>query len=287
MNKQVSRAVAALVITACASAVLVGAIYLWYAEDNYYPSVVPLVQKKGLHITSPKPGEVIASPLKITGYADGDSWVPFEAQLGTVGLFDESGNSLAFGYLLAPGWLDNPGEPQNFELTLEFIAPLTENGTLVFANDNPSGLPEHERTLRLPIKFAPASLEETVVNVYFNSNQGADELACNQVLAVERKITKTPGIARATLEELLKGPTEEEAGAGFFTSINPGVVIQRLVIEQGAAKVDFNAKLDEGVGGSCRVAAIWAQIARTLLQFPTITSVTISIDGRSEDILQP
>jgi len=35
------------------------------------------------------------------------------------------------------------------------------------------------------------------------------------------------------------------------------------------------------------VAAIRAQIRETLKQFPTVDEVIISIDGRTEDILQP
>jgi len=41
------------------------------------------------------------------------------------------------------------------------------------------------------------------------------------------------------------------------------------------------------VGGSCRVSAIRAQIIETLKQFSTVKNVVISINGRTEDILQP
>ena len=53
------------------------------------------------------------------------------------------------------------------------------------------------------------------------------------------------------------------------------------------AKIDFDSNLEKNVGGSCRVAAIRNQITQTLLQFKTVQSVIISIDGRTEDILQP
>jgi spore germination protein GerM len=45
--------------------------------------------------------------------------------------------------------------------------------------------------------------------------------------------------------------------------------------------------LEFQVGGSCRVAAIRAQITDTLKQFPPVDEVIISIDDRTEDILQP
>jgi len=113
------------------------------------------------------------------------------------------------------------------------------------------------------------------------------EFSCNKVFPVEREVPKTQAVAGAALEELLKGSTDAEKEQGFFTSINPDVKIQKLSIENGIAKVEFDEQLEFQVGGSCRVAAIRAQITETLKQFPTVKSVIISIDGRTEDILQP
>ena len=133
-------------------------------------------------------------------------------------------------------------------------------------------------------KVYPKTLK---VKVYFNNNKLDPEFSCNKVFPVEREITKTQAVARAALEELLKGSSEKEKVEGFFTSINPGVKIQSLVIENGTVKVDFDEQLEFQVGGSCRVAAIRAQITQTLKQFPTVNDVIISINGRTEDILQP
>jgi spore germination protein GerM len=113
------------------------------------------------------------------------------------------------------------------------------------------------------------------------------EFSCNKVFPVEREIIKTEAPARAALEELLKGATDKEKSEGFFTNINPGIKIQKLTIQEGTAKVDFDEQLEFRVGGSCRVAAIRAQITQTLKQFPSVQNVIISIDGRTEDILQP
>ena len=85
----------------------------------------------------------------------------------------------------------------------------------------------------------------------------------------------------------MKGSTDNDKSEGFFSNINPGVKIQSLVIEEGVAKVDFDPQLEYQVGGSCRVAAIRAEITQTLKQFPSVENVIISINGRTEDILQP
>lgn len=131
--------------------------------------------------------------------------------------------------------------------------------------------------------------EETMtVKVFFgNSVFDPEILDCQKNFAVERVIPKTVAVARAALEQLLAGPTDAEKEEGYFTSINPDVKIQSLTIEDDVARVDFNEQLEYQVGGSCRVAAIASQIRETLKQFPTVNDVTISINGRTEDILQP
>ncbi len=72
-----------------------------------------------------------------------------------------------------------------------------------------------------------------------------------------------------------------------MTTINDGAEIQKLTIENGTASVDFDEQLAYRVGGSCRVAAIRSQITETLKQFPGVKEVVISINGKTEDILQP
>ncbi|MBU4284637.1 GerMN domain-containing protein [Patescibacteria group bacterium] len=129
--------------------------------------------------------------------------------------------------------------------------------------------------------------ETMKVGVYFNNSRMDPEVSCNKVFPVERMVPKTQAIARVAIEELLKGPTETEKSQDFFTSINSGVKIQGLVIEEGVAKIDFDEQIEFQVGGSCKVSAIRSQIIETLKQFSTVESVIISVNGRTEDILQP
>lgn len=129
---------------------------------------------------------------------------------------------------------------------------------------------------------------ETIkIKVFFNNDRLDPEFSCQKVFPIEKEIFKTQSIAKAALRELLNGPTEKERLDGYFTSINPGVKIQKLTIENEIAKVDFDEQLEFQVGGSCRVAAIRSQITQTLKQFLTVKETIISINGRTEDILQP
>lgn len=234
-----------------------------------------------IRVQKPGPNELVQSPLEIEGEARG-YWF-FEASF-PIRLIDENGRELGVGIAQAlSDWMTE--DFVSFKANLEFQPPTTKKGTLILEKDNPSGLPENSDELRIPVAFNP--VETMKVKVYFNNDELDPEFSCNKVFPIEREIPKTQTVARAALEELLKGSTEAEKEQGFFTSINPGVKIQSLTIEDGTAKVDFDEQLEFQVGGSCRVAAIRAQITGTLKQFPTVDDVIISINGRTEDILQP
>jgi len=235
-----------------------------------------------IRITNPRPNQTIKSPLTIEGEARGN-WY-FEASF-PVKLYDTNGNQLGVVPAQAQGeWMTTNFVP--FKAVLNFSSPTTATGTLVLEKDNPSGLPEYDDQLRVPVKFE-ASAETITVKAYFNNSQMDPEVSCNKVFPVNRVIPKTSAVARASLEEMLKGPTESEKNQGFFTSLNSGVKIEKLTIVNGVASVEFNEQLEFQVGGSCRVSAIRAQIVETLKQFSTVKSVVISIGGRTEDILQP
>jgi len=241
--------------------------------------------KKGITVNNPKADEKITSPAKVSGYVNGDGWIGFEGQVGTVELVDENNNSLGIAVLTAKTeWTSLPIE---FETNLEFNKINEGKGTLIFRNENPSGIDSNSRELRLPVLIGVSSIETIKLKAYFNNNNLDPDILCNKVFEVERTVPKTEGVARAALEELLKGPTDAEKAIGYYTNINAGTNIQKIVIENGMAKVDFNAQLEKNTGGSCKVSAIRAQITETLKQFSTVKDVIISIDGRTEDILQP
>lgn len=235
-----------------------------------------------IKINNPRPNQVINSPLTIEGEARG-IWF-FEASF-PVELSDQDGNIIARGVATARSeWMTENFVP--FTARFEFSAPTTsQKGILTLKKDNPSGLPEKDDKLIVPVIFAANSTIN--IKVYFNNNKLDPEISCNKVFSAERRIAKTQLVARAALEELLKGATAAEEKEGYFTNINTGVKIQKLNIINGVAKVDFDKQLEFQVGGSCRVSAIRAQIIETLKQFSTISEVIISVDGRTEDILQP
>lgn len=104
-----------------------------------------------IRLTSPLPNEVVKSPLKITGEARG-FWF-FEASF-PVFLVNWDGLIIAEGIATAKDdWMTEDFVP--FEATLEFEIPkYKNNGALILKKDNPSGLPEHDDALEVPILFS-------------------------------------------------------------------------------------------------------------------------------------
>lgn len=129
--------------------------------------------------------------------------------------------------------------------------------------------------------------ENMSVLVYFANDKLDPEVSCQKVFPVERQVSKTVQVAEAAINELLKGVSSEEKILGYTTLINDGVKLNHISIEGGVAKVDFDKKIEEAVGGSCRTGMIIRQITETLKQFDTVKEVVISVEGRIEDILQP
>lgn len=272
-----------LTIVILAVAILAGAI--WIYLDSAKPDKRDLIRVDNI-----KSGQEIGSSFEVKGEARGN-WF-FEASF-PIEVTDGKGNKVGGGIAETQGeWMTENFVPFKAEVTIH-SEPETKNGFLILKKDNPSGLAEHDDSLIIPITFASGagrtdSDDGIKVKVYFgNSKLDPQALDCKKVFAVERKIPKTQAVGRAALEELLKSPSADEKTKGYFTSINSGVKIQKLTIQEGLASVDFNEILEKDMGGSCRVMAIRAQIEETLKQFPTVVEVKISVNGRTEDILQP
>lgn len=121
------------------------------------------------------------------------------------------------------------------------------------------------------------------VKVYYSRSSATDI----EFVPVERTIPKTAAIGRAAIEELLKGPTPEEKAQGLDNPLPSNARLLSLKIVDGVAYADFDEALQFGVGGSVRTMAIRKMITLTLMQFSTVNEVVISIEGRTEDILQP
>jgi len=109
-------------------------------------------------LTTPLPNSVVANPLLIFGSARGN-WY-FEGSFPIV-LTNWDGLIIAEGYATALGeWMTEDFVP--FSATLEFTSlypgkgqDFMKRGSLILKKDNPSGLPENDDALEIPIQFTP------------------------------------------------------------------------------------------------------------------------------------
>ncbi|MCF7917598.1 Gmad2 immunoglobulin-like domain-containing protein [Candidatus Gracilibacteria bacterium] len=102
-----------------------------------------------IRVEYPLSGQVVTSPLTVMGEARGN-WF-FEASF-PVKLEDEKGHVLArVPASTNENWMTE--DFVSFEAKLEFTASETDTGALIFEKDNPSGLPENDASVSLPVKF--------------------------------------------------------------------------------------------------------------------------------------
>lgn len=246
-------------------------------EKTIIPTPAPKISN--ISVSSPQAGQEVKLPFGVLGQAR-----VFENMM-SIRLVEQGTRKLLFQssvYANAP----DIGQFGPFEQTIDYLTakPAGED-VILEAYDNSAKDGSEIDLVSVPLRLNLA--DTSIVKVFYNNNNLDPEISCNKVFATERVIAKTLSPAREALELLLEEPSQNEKNNGFSTSINPGVTILGLTITGGLAKVDFDEKLEEGIGGSCRVSAIRAQITETLKQFSTVKNVIISINGRTEDILQP
>jgi hypothetical protein len=109
-----------------------------------------------IRVNSPRPQSIVASPITIEGEARGP-WF-FEASF-PITLTDWDGRIIAQHYIMtADEWMTE--DFVSFQGELEFESPykvgdpeFMKRGTLILQKDNPSGLPEHDDAIEIPIMF--------------------------------------------------------------------------------------------------------------------------------------
>ena len=97
-------------------------------------------------------------------------------------------------------------------------------------------------------------------------------------LGVGARQAEGEAVARAAVEALLAGPSDEERDAGLTTEIPDGTELLDLAVADGTATVDLSGAFDDG-GGSASMQARVAQVVATLTQFPSIERVAFRLDG--------
>lgn len=129
----------------------VGFLY-WRTVGNTIETPAPATAQPGgdkIVVDSPKAGEVVSSPIAITGKARGN-WY-FEGSF-PIELQATDGAVIATAVAAAEGdWMTAEFVP--FSVTMVFSGVTAKDLVLVLKKDNPSGLPEHDDSVKIPLKL--------------------------------------------------------------------------------------------------------------------------------------
>ena len=107
----------------------------------------------------------------------------------------------------------------------------------------------------------------TTVTLYFSDGRF--------IVPVSRRMTRNVELPRATLQALLRGPTSR---SGLKNPVPEGVEIHSFEIREGAAQIDLSSAF---LGDSSDRRAAETAIVETLTALPGVTSVSLSVEGRS------
>ncbi len=112
-----------------------------------------------------------------------------------------------------------------------------------------------------------------------NSLSGSEILGCGDGLAyLGYDMSASQDPVYDTLAELLTLNQNDYAASGYYNSLdNAQLTVNSLSINNGVAEVYLNGTLS--LGGVCDNPRVVAQLEKTLLQFPNITSVDIYINS--------
>lgn len=238
------------------------------------PVNVPIVSASGnVLVSSPSSGETIGLPLVIIGKAR-----VFENTFN-YRLLDQDGSVLVEGHAMTNA--ADVGLMGDYTVTTSYSAPTGTTGTVeVFDYSAKDG--SVVDLARVPVVFPQTTTME--VKEYWTTVDSAAD--CGVVASSVHRVPKSVATAHAAIAELLKGPDATDVSKGFGTSIPSSVTLKSITIDSGVAKVEFSGEIE--AGGSCRMQSIRAQIESTLKQFPTVTAVVITSEGRTAaESLQP
>jgi hypothetical protein len=102
----------------------------------------------------------------------------------------------------------------------------------------------------------------------------------DSVVLEEREIVKTTAPLRAALMELLSIKDESDSQSGYYTALGAAdLELTDVYIENGKATIELSGELS--LGGVCDSPRVEAQLEETALQFPTVTSVSVMLNGET------
>jgi germination protein M len=116
---------------------------------------------------------------------------------------------------------------------------------------------------------SPTTTEHLNVKLYFK------DAGQRNLVVEDRSIGKTEGIARVTMQELLKGPTQKDYLAVFPSGTK---LLDINVKPDGLCIVDLSSEADK-ISNKDQGQLMVQAVANTMSQFPAVKSVSFLING--------
>ena len=173
-----------------------------------------------IKVLKPQPNQTIESPLTIEGEARG-TWF-FEATF-PVKLLDANGDVIATHFAQAQDdWMTE--DFVLFKSELIFEKPATDTGVLILEKDNPSGLPENDASIEIPVRFDNQS--EKIIE---DTDPQKGEYFVNAIL-------KSIDINNNTIivEQLINEPNEKEISP--VVKLSESCKIVKVILERQSEK---------------------------------------------------
>ena len=112
-----------------------------------------------------------------------------------------------------------------------------------------------------------------------DAGAGSGTVGCgDRVVLVERAVGRTAAPLRAALDALLAERQRRVTSDQLYNALAAADLrVERVAIENGVATIDLSGQLS--LGGVCDSPRVEAQLQETALQFPTVTTVSITLNG--------
>jgi len=234
--------------------------------------------QKNIIIESPESGQVVGKNLVVKGRAR-----VFENQLNWAVLNAVTNEEIAAGTAYANA--EDIGLFGPFVINIS-LSSSTPEKIIVQAFDYSAKDGSKQDVYQIPLNF-DNNLKDHY-EVYFSNGKLDPETSCLKVFPISNSVGNEELSLRKALETMLQGPSEKDKADGYYTNIPANVKVNKIEQRGNSVKVDLSKDIEVGMGGSCRVAAVRAQIVKTVLAFDrSIRSVTISVEGEVETALQP
>ena len=108
-----------------------------------------------------------------------------------------------------------------------------------------------------------------------------------KLVAVERELPTIENPVVVAIDQLLRGPNEQEAANGLTTKIPAGTRSRGVDVEGHTAIIDLNSTLLEYQGGSSEAKGIVQQIVYTATSVRGIKEVILKLQGSDQFLIGP